>query len=184
VVDPQFDEVLDAARAGHDWAWALLFDDFSGPVLGYLRSQGVGEPEDMLSEVFLHLARGIGSFAGTASAFRSWVFTIAHSRIIDDRRRVRRHPVDPDDSVADKAPASHDVTSEAALESVQTEWVEDALHTLVPDQRDVLLLRIVSGLTIAEIAAIVGKTEGAVKALQRRGLSALRRSVDWGGIPR
>jgi RNA polymerase sigma-70 factor (ECF subfamily) len=182
VLESQFDDVLAAAQEGAEWAWKIVFDEYSGPVLGYLRSQGTSEPEDLLSEVFLQVARNVGTFNGSMGSFRSWVFTVAHSRIIDDRRRRRRHPVDPVESLPSGLMAEPDVTQEAALESMMTARVEALLHSLVPDQRDVLMLRIVARLTVAETAEAVGKSQGAVKALQRRGLSALRRRFDAEGI--
>ena len=60
------------------------------PGWGYLRIQGASDPEDLANEVFLGVFQRIGDFAGEEDRFRSWVFTIAHSRLIDDRRRTSR----------------------------------------------------------------------------------------------
>jgi len=184
VAGPHFEEVLAAARDGQEWAWAAMFGDLAGPLFGYLRAQGSRDPEDLLSEVFLQVARNLRTFTGTEAGFRSWVFTVAHSRIIDERRRRRRHPVDPVASIADLVPAQDDITSGAALDAVMSDGVEAILQRLAPAQRDVLLLRIVAGLTVPEVAALVRRSEGAVKALQRRGLDELRRRFDLEGIPR
>ena len=63
-------------------------------MLGYLRANGAPDPEDVLSEAFLQVARDIGGFEGDQESFRAWVFTIAHHRLIDARRRSARRPVD------------------------------------------------------------------------------------------
>jgi RNA polymerase sigma factor (sigma-70 family) len=184
VLEHEFEGVLDAAQAGADWAWRRIYEDLAGQVFGYVRSQGSREPEDLVGEVFVQLARNLHSFEGDEKGFRSWVFTIAHHRIVDERRRLRRHPVDPVESVAEVAPPLPDTTSGEALEAVESDRVRVLLEELVPAQRDVLLLRIVAGLTVREIAEITGRSEGAVKALQRRGLAALGRLLNTEGIPK
>ena len=184
MLESEFSEVLGAAQAGADWAWRRLHGDIAGQLLGYLRSQGAREPEDLLAEVLVQIARNVHAFTGDEKGFRSWVFTVAHSRIIDERRRIRRNPVDPVESVADLLPAQGDVTSSEVIDAIQAEEIRLLIEKLVPGQRDVLLLRILGGLTVAEVAGIMGKSEGAVKALQRRGFLALGKHLDREGIPR
>lgn len=178
----EFDGVISGAREGADWAWSRLYGELAGPVLGYLRRQGSRQAEDLLGEVWLQIARNIGTFEGDEAGFRSWVFTVAHHRVIDERRRRTRKP---EELVADvDEPGSWDLTAETAIDRVATDRVQEMIERLVPAQRDVLLLRIVGGLTIPEIAEALGKRVGAVKALQRRGLEALKRLVDSEGVPR
>src|SRR3954454_6339026 len=90
-----FPRVLTAAQDGAEWAWDVLYRHLSGPVLGYLRARGAAEPEDLVGEVFLQLARNIRAFEGDESQFRSWVFTIAHHRLVDEQRARIRRPTDP-----------------------------------------------------------------------------------------
>ena len=170
-----FASVLASAKLGGQRAWTMLYNELSGPVLGYLRVQGAAEPEDLLGEVFLHIARKIGTFEGDAAGFRSWVFMVAHNRVIDERRRRGRRPVElvtPEQ--LEPVEAKVDVET-AAMNSVATDRVNSLLANLTPDQRAVLHLRMVGGFTIDEIATILGKPPGAVKALQRRALGALKR---------
>jgi RNA polymerase sigma-70 factor, ECF subfamily len=177
MIGPGFNSVLDAAKTGADWAWSALYNDLSGQVLGYLRAHGAREPEDRLGDVFLQLARNISSFDGDEGAFRSWVFMIAHHRVIDERRRLFRrheHPTDDNlDSVAEPAPSAED----EAGSNLSTDEIHEMLQELSSAQRDVLTLRIIAGLTVPEISVILRKRPGAVKALQRRGLDALRRKL-------
>ena len=178
-----FEPVLAAARTGEGWAAERLWRSLAPAVAGYLRAQGSPEPDDLTSEVFLGVFRTIGSFSGDEAGFRSWVFTIAHRRLVDERRRARRRP--PPSALT---PAGIDRPSDRsaeheALRRLGTERVRDLCERLAPDQRDVLLLRLVGGLTVEEVARSLGKSQGAVKALQRRALGALRRNVEREGVP-
>jgi RNA polymerase sigma-70 factor (ECF subfamily) len=167
-----FESALDAAKAGAEWAWALLYRDLAGPVTGYLWSRGAPEPEDLAAETFLQVARNIQTFEGGEEAFRSWVFVIAHRRLIDVRRRLARQP-EMSPLPNEDLHAGGDAEVEA-VDHLVTEELRRALETLTEDQCDVLSLRIIGNLTLEETAGAVGKRVGAVKALQRRGLSALR----------
>ena len=176
-----FPGVLAAAQTGAGWALERIWHSYAGTVTGYLRLQGVAEPEDLTSEVFLGAFRSLAGFAGDEAAFRSWLFTIAHRRVLDARRAASRRPpmADIDDQVLSGA---SDVDTEV-LRRLATDRVRALCDQLVPDQRDVLLLRLVGGFTVEEVAAAVDKSPGAVKALQRRGLTALRKILDREGVP-
>ena len=175
-------EVIAAARAGAEWAWTRIYDELAPSVLGYLRARGADEPEDLTGEVFLQAVRDLSRFEGSGPDFRAWIFTIAHHRFLDERRRSKRRPVEPapDEVLTDRLPRV-DAESEA-MERVSQHHVAEVIERLAPAQRDVLLLRILGGLTIEEIAVAVGKRPGAVKALQRRGLAALKRELDRGAV--
>jgi len=82
---------------------ADLYRQLAPAVLGYVRSQGAAEPEDLLGEIFLQVVRDIGRFRGDEAALRRWVFTIAHHRLIDARRRSQRRPAMSDGPVPEKA---------------------------------------------------------------------------------
>ena len=176
--------LLVAAKAGEAWAWRELFTSLSPAVAGYLRVQGVREVDDVVSDVFMGVFRGISTFEGSMLQFRSWVFVIAHHRLIDDRRRQSRAvPFSYDaPEVPDAAPSREDAASEA-LDRMSAARVITLCQRLVPDQRDVLLLRLVGDLTIEQIGETVGKSVGAVKALQRRGLAALQKILVAEGVP-
>ena len=90
--DHDFETRLRAAKHGAEWAWAAIYRDLAGVVSGYLANRGAAEPEDLTSETFLQIARNISTFEGDESAFRSWVFVIAHRRLIDSRRARQRRP--------------------------------------------------------------------------------------------
>ncbi|MDP8958483.1 MAG: sigma-70 family RNA polymerase sigma factor [Actinomycetota bacterium] len=175
-----FDSVLIAAQEGADWAWEILYREVAPQVLGYLRARGAEDPEDLLGEVFLQLARNLKGFEGGEGGFRSWVFMISHHRLIDERRARQRRPERPVTGALEKA-SGDDVEAEA-LGRLSTEWLAGLFGRLTPDQRDVLALRIIAGLTLEETARAVGKRTGAVKALQRRGLAVVRREMEREGV--
>ncbi|HEY3141288.1 MAG TPA: sigma-70 family RNA polymerase sigma factor [Acidimicrobiales bacterium] len=178
----QFRTVLVAARQGEPWAFERIFVALSPVVVGYLRLQGSREPDDLTSEVFLGVHRNLSSFEGDESEFRSWVFTIAHRRLLDERRRGSRRPP-PEPLPVDLDPAAPDDVEDTVAESLSIERVRALCERLAPDQRDVLLLRLLGRLTVDEVAATLHKTPGAVKALQRRGFSAVGRLLDSEGVP-
>jgi RNA polymerase sigma factor (sigma-70 family) len=177
-IGSDFDSVVLAARTGAAWALERLYQAYSPVVLGYLRVQGAADPEDLTNEVFLGVLRGVSAFAGTEDAFRSWVFTIAHSRLIDDRRRDSRRPQIGADATGGDLERPGGDAEQDALERLGSQRVQALCEQLVADQRDVLLLRLMAGLTIEAIAEALGKSEGAVKALQRRGLANLRKLLE------
>jgi len=177
-----FPALLTAAQSGAAWAWQRLYEWLAPAVAGYLRVQGVRDVDDVTSEVFLGVVRGIDAFSGDEVHFRSWVFVIAHRRLQDERRRVGRRP--PPELPGDALPAPPGGDAEDdALRSLATARVHALCERLAPDQRDVMLLRIVADLTVDEIAGVLDKTSGAVKQLQRRGFGALRRMLEQEGVP-
>src|SRR5262245_38533776 len=172
-----FDRVLAAAQAGDQSAFGRLYVDLAPLVAGYARANGVGNPDDVTGDVFVSVVKGIDGFAGGESEFRSWLLTIAHRRIVDERRRKGRRDeqlVDPADLT--EARASRDSAS-VALARLEAQGVLEVIADLTDDQRAVLLLRVVADLSIREVAEILGKPEGAVKALQHRAFAALQRRL-------
>jgi RNA polymerase sigma-70 factor (ECF subfamily) len=178
----EWPSLLAAAQAGAEWAWARLYRHLAGPVRGYLRAHGATDPDDLLGEVWLQVARNIGRFEGGPDAFRSWVFVIAHHRVVDERRHRRRRPtVEADAAEMERGAGAVGAAEDDALDRLGAEAVVGVLAQLTDDQRDVLTLRILGDLTIDQVAEVLGKRPGAVKALQRRGLAAIRRLLE--GVP-
>lgn len=173
-----FDVVLGAARTGAEWAWTEIYRNLAPRVRGYLRTHGADEnADDLTEEVFLQVVRDLSKFEGTEAQFRTWCFTIAHHRLIDDKRKAARRPVAPvPDIVLEQDAPLGDAEADAMIRIDQAE-VEHLLSGLSSDQRQVLLLRIIGQLTVEETARVLGRNTGAVKALQRRGLAALKKKI-------
>lgn len=138
-------------------------------VLGYLRAQRAPDPEDILGEVFLQVARDLAGFRGDDAALRRWVFAIAHNRLLDARRRESRRPPLADRPVPDGVADAPNDPFDPALVA--------ALAELTPDQREVVVLRFVADLALEDVARIMRRKVGAVKALQHRALEALSRAL-------
>ncbi len=178
-------DILEAARAGDSSAVESIYRELAPAVVGYLRGHGLRDPEDAASEVFVGMVRGLPRFVGDAGDFRTWLFSIAHRRMIDERRRRARRPeelVAPEAFSASLASSRTGDAEEEALAVVGTQWAVAAIHLLSPDQRAVVLLRVLADLSVEEVAAVLGKSPGAVKSLQRRGLIALSRALNPQGV--
>ncbi len=179
--EQRLDDVLRAAQDGQAWALRVVFDELAPRVQGYLRSRGADEPEDLTSEVFLAVFPRLPTVTGGAAGLRTLVFSVAHARLVDDFRRRSRRPATAEyDPATDgrAAPSSE----EQALEQLSAERVRTLLAVLPDDQRDVLLLRLVSDLTVEQVAEVIGRSAGAVKQLQRRGLLTLRAQLEDGTV--
>lgn len=173
----EFESILQAARLGADWAWSALYRELSPSVLRYLRAHGAREQEDLLGEVFVQVVRNLGGFVGGERQFRSWVFMIARNRLVDEWRRADRSQVDlVDDKTLRTASGAGDAEADA-LRSLADERVMRVLESLTQGQRDVLFLRFFAQFTLQEVADVMGKRVGAVKALQVRGLAAIRKGM-------
>jgi RNA polymerase sigma-70 factor (ECF subfamily) len=175
-----FDDVLAAARTGAAWAFEVLYRDLAPVVTGYLRLHGAAEPDDVASETFIGVFTGLPGFTGDEDALRAWVFTIAHRRLVDDWRRRSRRPQLADDVDDLSGLVGGDVESDA-LVRFGTADVHRLCGGLPDDQRTVVLLRILADLTVEQVAQVMGRSVASVKALQRRGLRALREQLETSG---
>ncbi len=181
VVLDDFDRLLPQARSGSPEAFAAIYQDLVRPVAAYLRAQGVRDVEDATSEVFLSVFTGLPRFEGDQSQLRSWVFTIAHRRAVDTWRRASRRVQETPYEVEDDTRTA-DSAETGALQALGGRRVLEVLGTLTDEQREVLVLRVVADLTVDEVAHVTGRRPGAVKALQRRGLAALRQTLSTAGV--
>jgi RNA polymerase sigma factor (sigma-70 family) len=177
-----FMRVLQSARTGSESAWAGIYRDLAPGVIGYLRGQGAPDPEDLAGDVFLEVVRDLHRFEGDYKQFRSWVFSIAHLRMLDARRRLARRPVRPTspEALSEQGPVGD--SEEEALAALGLRRIERLLEVLSPDQRDVLLLRIVGDLSVEQVATILNKRPGTVRVLQHRGLAHLRQEISKPGV--
>ena len=145
---------------------STLYRELAPAVRSYLRAQGADDADNLLGDVFFHVARSIGRFSGDSDAARRWVFTIAHHRLIDHRRRRVVRPVEVSSSPPDRAaPADPPTSLDPDLEA--------ALAQLTDEQREVVLLRFVADLSLDEVSRITRRPVGAVKAMQARALARL-----------
>jgi RNA polymerase sigma-70 factor (ECF subfamily) len=183
MVGPGFPAVLIAAQGGDEHAFAVLWRDLQPGVLRYFHVVATGAAEDPAADTWGSVIVGLGRFRGDERAFRAWVFTVARHRAIDWRRQMARRPTSvqieqlpepsgPDDPVA------------AVLEGQSTRAALALVAELPPDQAEVVALRVLGGLEVAEVARIVGKRPGTVRVLAHRGLRRLAQRVEVAGLER
>lgn len=175
-VDGALAVAVEAAREGSIPAFEQIYRELSPSVASYLRWNGVVDVESLANEVLAQVHRNLQSFTGDGPAFRSWVFTIAHHRMVDDRRANGRRPTIADVEIQEATLVGD--AEEDALDVIGNGRLRELLDGLSADQRDVLLLRIVADLTLEDVAIALGKRRGAIKSLQHRALATLRRQLD------
>ena len=169
----RFAATLASARLGDEQAFAEIWRLFNPPLVRFLASlAGRGDAEDLASATWVEVVRSLDSFSGTDAGFRSWLFTIARHRMLDLRRAQARRPradVEVPEQWLNGVPGPEAIVVAAG----DTEAALALIGQLPPDQAEVVLLRTVVGMDVAEVAAIVGKSPGAVRVLAHRGLRTL-----------
>ena len=177
-----FEAIIALARTGDPDAWGQIYRRFAGPVYGFFVHQ-VRDPEvaeDLTAGVFVEAIQAATRFSGSLAALRSWIFRIARNDLIDYWRHARRVQSEAIDDVddADLARAvPMDDPADTAISSVDRSRLLATVRRLSPEQRQVVLLRLSGDLSSSEIARVMGKSEGAIKALQYRALAVLRKAL-------
>lgn len=172
--DEEFDRVLAGAQRGEPGAFEELVNLLEQPLVGFLRARGASDPESLANEGLVRVFGAIGGFAGNSAQFRAWVFTIARNLVIDDHRRRAKRPVTRvmDPGSLPEMEAAPDVDHIDEMERA-----ERLLGLLTDEQREVVVLRVIAGLSVEETAQVVGRRPGAVRALQHRALTHLRQAL-------
>lgn len=170
----RFDHVLTAARSGEEWALAVLYRSLQPGLLGYLRGQRPREAEDIASETWITVARGLATFRGSEDDFRRWVFATARRRLLDLARSQKRRPQSVSTAFAtgEAELTSPDAETEA-LAALGTREVLELVAALSPKEAEVILLRVIGGLSAQDVAAITGRSTASVRVLQHRALGRL-----------
>ena len=174
--ESDFGEVLAAARAGEEWAVAVLYRDLHPRLRRYLGARASGAAEDVEGEVWLAVAQRLHQFDGDELAFRAWIFSIARRRLADLRRTAarRRTAVAPVEEL-DRADAGAD-PGEVVLEAMTgDDAVAFVRRSLPPEQAEVVILRVVAGLEVDQVATLLGKRAGTIRVMQHRALKRLER---------
>jgi RNA polymerase sigma-70 factor, ECF subfamily len=182
---PEFEDVLHAAAGGDEEAFGKLWSDLQPRLLRYFRVVSPTVAEDLASETWLGVIRGIDRFKGSEPAFRAWVFTIARHEVLDWRRRAVRRPAEDVAANGLVERAAPDDPAADALERLSTRAALAEVAALPPDQAEAIVLRVVAGLGVDRVAEIMGKRPGTVRVLTHRGLRRLaERLGDSGRIRR
>lgn len=167
-------DVIDRARNGDRAAFAELYDAHADSVYRYLlyRVREPSDAEDLTSEVFTRAFANIHRYRWQGKSFLAWLYTIARNAVTDRRRRDRP-TVDIDDAygLAEDGPTAH----ERAVHGEEVDALRGAVKHLTTEQQEVLVLRFVENMSSRQVAKVLGKNEGAIRALQFRALGRLRK---------
>ena len=177
--DPDVDVRALVARAqqGDRSALEELYLIHFDRIYGYLH-MSVGnrhDAEDLTTQTFLKMLEAIGRFRWQSAPFSAWLFRIAHNLAIDHFRAGKR--VQPEEEVPEPNGVEESSAEEQALDSMGRARMLELIDRLAAEQRQVLTLKFLFGFVNAEVARILGKTEGAVKSLQHRALASLQKEL-------
>ncbi len=162
-----------AAVSGDEQAFSQVWHLLNPALLRYLRVQEPGFAEDIAAETWLQVIQDLPRFVGGPAEFRSWLFTVARHRAIDAARARRARPSTPTAEVIDIGTAPS--AEAAALERLDTEAAVRLVSALPAAQAEMVMLRVVAGLSVAEVGEIVGKKPGTVAVAVHRALKTLAR---------
>ena len=169
------ESLVKRAQQRDEAAFSKLYEEHFNKIYRYcaLRIGNEMEAEDMAQQVFLRALESIGSFKWKGVPFSSWLFRIAHNQVVDyHRKRVKCVTVPLEEEQADQSGID---PGELYERKFDIEQLGAAVEQLTKAQREVISLRFAAELPIAEVARIMGKSQGAVKALQHSAIAALRR---------
>jgi RNA polymerase sigma-70 factor (ECF subfamily) len=172
--DPELKLLIDRARTGNTEALGGLYDRYSPAIYRYLyrRTSDAALSEDLTGTVFLRMLEALKKDQAWDESFSGWLYRIAHNLLTDHMRARSRRP---ETELPETLPASHEPRLDDRVErTMANDAIQKAINQLKPEYTEVLLMRFTEGLSHADVAARLGKTETAVKVTQHRALKALR----------
>ena len=166
------------AQAGNSEAFGQLYDAYMERIYRfvYFRVEDQQTAEDITSQVFLKAWSNLDRFSFNRTPYLAWLYTIAHNAVID-HYRTRKVTTALDDVQLSQPDHSEAEENDIDL-TVEMQSVKTALQALTDDQQKVLTLKFIEGMSNNEIAHQLGKREGAIRALQMRGLQALAKQLE------
>ncbi len=173
------EQLLEAAVAYDDVALGELYDRYEARIFSYIyrRTGDEAVAEDLTAQVFVKMLQAIRDRRAWHSSFSGWLYRIAHNVVIDQYRQRERHAQIGLDDAPDLVAEDDDPAVSAELR-LTTDKVRFAMRQLTDEQAEVLSLRFLEGYSIFEVASLMNKTEGAIKALQYRAVATLRNLLE------
>jgi RNA polymerase sigma-70 factor (ECF subfamily) len=169
-------ELVVRARGGDVEAVGALYDHYAERVFRFVlvRLSRRQDAEDVSQRVFLQMIQALPRYQSRGTPFGAWLFRIARNAVIDHQRTHHAH--EPLEAVSDTASGQRG-PEQMAITSSEMDRVADALAQLTDEQREVITLRFFAELSPGEIAAMLGRRQGAIRATQFRALQALRQQL-------
>lgn len=177
-------KVIDAAIGGDSSAFGQLYDHYHGKIYRFVAVKVATreEAEDITHQIFLNALQNLGGYKNIGLPFSSWLYRIARNQVIDYyRTRKMNIPLDTitqEEEAGTSSKVGHKEIEGETQMKLDMEAVMTAVRSLKQQYQDVILLRFVEDLSIQESAAILQKTEGAVKVMQYRAMSELRKLLE------
>ena len=173
------ESLVERAKQQDQAAFAQLYEEYFDKIYRYvaLKIGDKTEAEDMTQQVFLKAIQSISSFKWKGIPFSAWLYRIAHNQVVDYFRKKKKQAA----TLLDESLISSDSNPQLTAEhNLDIEQLLSATKRLTAAQREVISLRFAGGLSIAQVAKIMGKSQGAVKALQHSAIVALRKTLSAG----
>jgi RNA polymerase sigma-70 factor (ECF subfamily) len=175
ITEADEEQLLAKAMQFDDAALGELYDRYETKIYGYIyrRTGDQALAEDLTAQVFLKMLESIRDQKAWHSSFSGWLYRIAHNLVVDMYRRKGRHgAVDLEE--APQTAADSQNPEETVERTLDAERLRSAIRRLTEEQAEVVSLRFLEGYSIAEVADMMNRTEGAIKALQYRAVATLR----------
>jgi RNA polymerase sigma-70 factor (ECF subfamily) len=169
--------LVERAQAGEREALEELYLLHFDRIYSYLH-MSVGnrhDAEDLTTQTFLRMLEAIGRFRWRSAPFSAWLFRIAHNLAMDHFRATRRWQ--PEEEVPEPAGSEEASAEDEAMHAIGRQSMLELIESLSSEQQQVLTLKFVFNFPNAEVATILGKTEGAIKSLQHRALVSLQKQL-------
>lgn len=178
-LDPEVVDLVRRAQQGDGEAFACIYDRYVDQIFGFIchKVRDRQLAEDLTSDVFLRALRNVERFQWQGVDIGAWLVTIARNRVTDHFKSARARLERPVEEIHDQPMVGDDHPEHTLLARDLAASLQQAMDKLKGDHREVLFLRFVQGLSVAETASALDRTDGAVKALQYRALRALAEIV-------
>lgn len=175
VTEADEEQLLAKAMQFDDAALGELYDRYEARIYGYIYRRTGDQilAEDLTAQVFLKMLESIRDQKAWRSSFSGWLYRIAHNLVVDTYRRKGRHGAVDLEDVPQTAAESQN-PEETVEQTLDAERLRSAIRRLTDEQAEVVSLRFLEGYSIAEVAGMMNRTEGAIKALQYRAVATLR----------
>ena len=168
-------QLLQQAQEGDAEAFGVLYARYLDPIYRYVyyRVDSMETAEDLTEEVFVRAWEALPGYEIRKYPFKSWLYRIAHNRVIDHRRK--RRPAAIDDEVLQRIPEASTPPEQLVVDGQNAEALQEAVQQLAEEEQQVVILRFVEGLSHREVAEIIGKSEEASRVIQYRAIQRLQR---------